>query len=275
VSNNSEPLQGIINWIRLHFVVFNLGLFFFFLVVFIPLVAFSPYCPTTTSTTTCTPDSWVIIWAMATFFFAGGLGGITCNLRGIFEYYYEKEFLPDSYIEPYCVRPWMGAGCGLITFFLLSFLNSALSNTNSEAWTTFSGRVPYIGLAILAGFGSHEFMERVKEIVKTTFSSNASGPQTEVSTTTIGTWDANGKGPENIQVNKDEIVLLIGKLDDKINFKWQIFQQGQTPSKPDGESVAIRFSGGNAETRLAKAREHARLRAEEEGKTNWEELEKK
>jgi hypothetical protein len=257
-------LQCTISWIRLHFVVFNLLLFIIFLVPFISLVAFSPYC----STTPCVLNSSIIGWAMATFFCAGGLGGITCNLRGLFEYYYEKEYLPDSYIEPYCVRPWMGAGCGLITFFLLSFLNSALSNANSEAWTTFSGRIPYIGLAILAGFGSHEFMERVKEIVKTTFSSNASGPQTEVSTTTIGRWDTNGNGPESIQVDKDEVVLLIGKLDENANFKWQTYEEGQTIPKPKGKSVAFRFYGGDAQSRLAKANEHARLRDEEEGKTN-------
>jgi hypothetical protein len=259
-------LQKTITWIRSHFVVFNLLLFIPFFVSFICLVAFSPYCPATP----CTINSGIIICAMATFFCAGGLGGIACNLRGLFEYYYEKEYLPDSYIEPYCVRPWMGAGCGLITFFLLSFLNTALSNANSEAWTTFSGRIPYIGLAILAGFGSHEFMERMKEIVKTTFSSNASGPQTEVSTTKIGTWGTNGEGPENLQVGKDEVVLMIGILFKETNVTGRIYKEGEALPKPKGKSVAFKFYGGDAQSRLAKAEEHSKLRANEEGKTNWE-----
>ena len=261
-------LQTIVNSVRSHFVLFNLCLFIFFLAAFVYFVAASPYC----SGTTCTLDFWIIISAMITFFCAGGLGGVTCNLRGFFEYYIEKEELPASFFEPYSVRPWMGASSGLIAFFVLSFMNTALSNANTQAWTTFSGRIPYIGLAILAGFGSQEFMVRVKEIVKTTFSSSTSEKQM-VSTTTIGTWALDGTGPENIQVNKDEIVLLIGYLKDQKKFAWQIFQQGQTPSKPIGKSAAIRFSGGDAATRLAKAKEHARLRAEEEGETNWKTLE--
>jgi hypothetical protein len=133
----TSNMPNLIKLIKDHFVIFNLGLAIIFSVALIYLVAASPYGAETDL------DYWIIIYAMATFFCAGGLGGAGCNLRGIFEYYMDKEKLPASYFEPYGVRPWMGACSGLIAFFVLSFLNTALSNSNSLAWTTFSGRIPY------------------------------------------------------------------------------------------------------------------------------------
>jgi len=263
------PMKNSISYlIKSHFALFNLGLTFLFSIALIYLVAVGPYCA---SETDCKPDFWMIFSAMLTFFWAGGLGGAVCNLRGFFEYYTDKGSLPATLFVPYCVRPWMGAGSGLIAFFVLSFLNTALSNANSMAWTTFSGRIPYIGLALLAGFGSSEFMERLKETAKVAFS-GPSQQQSEVSANTKATWGADGTGPENIQVNKDEIILLAGDIENKDEFKWQIFQEGETISKPAGKSTAISFSGGSVIDRLAKSKEQARLRAEGEGKSDWENL---
>jgi hypothetical protein len=116
-------------------------------------------------------------------------------------------------------------------------------------------------------------MERVKEIVKTTFSVSASEQQKTVSATTIGTWTSEGVGPAKLDsVNNDEIVLLFGILRSK-EYGWKIFEAGQTPFKPEGKAAAIRFSGGDAENRFASANEYVRLRAEEEGETDWKKLE--
>ncbi|MGV8175762.1 MAG: hypothetical protein ACP5OU_08690 [Methanothrix sp.] len=264
------PMKNSISYlIKSHFALFNLGLTFLFSIALIYLVAVSPYCY---SETICKLDFSTISYAMLTFFCAGGLGGAVCNLRGFFEYYTDKGSLPDTLFVPYCVRPWMGAGSGLIAFFVLSFLNTALSNANSLAWTTFSGRIPYIGLALLAGFGSREFMDRLKETAKAAFS-GSSQEQSEVSANTMATWGADGAGPENLQVNKDEIVLLAGDIEKTDEFKWRIFREGDPIPKPAGKSTAISFSGGSDEDRRAKAREQARLRAEEEGISDWETLE--
>jgi hypothetical protein len=65
---------------------------------------------------------------------------------------------------------------------------------------------------------------------------------------------------------------LAGNIQKEDEFRWQIFLEGQTVSKPIGKSAAILFSGGIAEDRLAKAKELARLRAEGEGKSDWEGL---
>jgi hypothetical protein len=256
----ASSISNLIKTIEGHFVIFNLALAFVFAMTLIYLVAASPY------RTESYINYDVIIYAMATFFCAGGVGGAACNLRGIFEYYMENEKLPASYFEPYGVRPWMGACSGLIAFFVLSFLNTALSDSNSMAWTTFPGRIPYIGISLLAGFGSHEFMERVKEIVKTTFSVSANEQQNAVSATTIGTWTSEGAGPEKLDpVKENEIVMLSGILENK-KYAGKIFNPGETPSKPEGKAIAIRFSGGDTEKRLASAQEYIRLRSEEEGK---------
>lgn len=253
-------MSDLIKPIRDHFVIFNLVIAFIFSMALIYLVAASPYGAEAPL------DYNVIIYAMATFFCAGGLGGAVCNLRGIFEYYMENEKLPASYFEPYGVRPWMGACSGLIAFFVLSFLNTALSDSNSQAWTTFPGRIPYIGISLLAGFGSHEFMERVKEIVKTTFSVSANEQQNTVSATAIGKWTSEGAGPEKLDpVKEDEIVVLSGILEGT-KYAGRIFNPKETPSKPEGKAIAIRFSGGDMEKRLASAQEYIRLRSEEEGK---------
>ena len=106
---------------------------------------------------------------MFTLFLAGALGGTLCNLRAIFKYYVKEGTLPRNFYVPFSVRPWMGGCAGLVTFFVLSFLNTALGGTE-EPLGTFEGRVPYFGLALLAGFGSQEFLERLKEVAKTTFS---------------------------------------------------------------------------------------------------------
>lgn len=169
-------LEKLIEPIKSHFVLFNLGLAVVFSIALMLLLGYSPYCPDTPDTK-CTLDFSIIFWALVTFFCAGGLGGVVCNLRGIFEYYMKNGNLPETYFVPYVVRPWMGAGCGLITFFVLSFLNTALSSSGSLAWTTLPGRIPYLGLAIVAGFGSHEFMERLKEIAKSAFAIQTSGPK--------------------------------------------------------------------------------------------------
>ncbi|MEJ2535697.1 MAG: hypothetical protein P8048_01330 [Calditrichia bacterium] len=57
-------------------------------------------------------------------------------------------------------------------FFIL--LGGALSlnlgsNTNTSGWMTFSGRMPYIAIAILSGYASQEFMQKLKEVAKTLF----------------------------------------------------------------------------------------------------------
>ena len=190
-------------------------------------------------------DLWLVLLALATFFCAGGLGGVVCNLRGIFKYYAELGELPRKFYVPYAVRPWMGASSGLITFFVLSFLNTALSESSSPAWTTLTGRIPYIGLALLAGFGSEEFMERLKEIAKTTFGVQSASPTSPAAMSEILMWTSTAKGLEGTRmepVKDDELVLLSGDLRGDGEYHWKIFQ-------PENTTTSVRTIDSNQSIR--------------------------
>jgi hypothetical protein len=112
----------------------------------------------------------VLLPTLLTMLCAGGAGGTLCNLRGIFKYYRDEDEFPLELVVPFIIRPFMGSIAGVLIFFLGNFFNSALSDVSPQSWATLPGRLPYIGLALLAGFGSQEFMQRLKEIAKTTFS---------------------------------------------------------------------------------------------------------
>jgi hypothetical protein len=46
-------------------------------------------------------------------------------------------------------------------------------DTSNETWATFTGRLPYVGVAFLAGYASQEFLERLKAAAEALFSSSA------------------------------------------------------------------------------------------------------
>ena len=100
---------------------------------------------------------------------AGGLGGILCNLRGFFMHYRDNEFFPKHLEIPYYVRPFMGAGAGLFVYFVSNFLITSITTEYLATNIPFQGMVSFIALAILAGFGSLEFFQRLKETALTLF----------------------------------------------------------------------------------------------------------
>src|SRR4030095_2356112 len=190
------------------FNLYNLILAVVFAGLLIYLVAQSPYCTEIPGPTGQCLNSKLVLFTLFTLLTAGGLGGVVCNLRGIFKYHRDKNKLPDQFRIPFFVRPWLGAAVGLITFFVLSFLNSALSSAPTLAWTTLAGRIPFIGLALLAGFASQEFMERLKEVAKAAFGETEQAPQPTMSTLTGDLKGAN----ELDRVGESELVLLMGNL---------------------------------------------------------------
>ena len=100
---------------------------------------------------------------------AGALGGVLSNLRGIFVYYRDEGGLPPDYVVPYIVRPFTGGICGLFIYFVLSLMVTSITLVPVAEGVGFQGTVSYISFAIVAGFGSQEFMERLKEIAITIF----------------------------------------------------------------------------------------------------------
>lgn len=100
---------------------------------------------------------------------AGALGGVLCNLRGIFVYYRDEGGLPEDYAIPYLVRPFTAGVCGLFIYFVLSLIITSITLVPVAEGIGFQGTVSYISLAIVAGFGAQEFMERLKEVAITLF----------------------------------------------------------------------------------------------------------
>ncbi len=101
---------------------------------------------------------------------AGGLGGLMCNLRGIFSRYRDdiNETFPERLMVPYAVRPFSSAICGVFIYFLAHLLVVSVT-VDPSINVPFKGMVSLVGLAILAGFGGQELMERMKETARSLF----------------------------------------------------------------------------------------------------------
>jgi hypothetical protein len=111
---------------------------------------------------------------------AGALGGVLCNLRGIFKYSMEDPILLEKMLLSYYVRPFMGAICGIFTYFVANLLITSLSVQPPVAeGIVFSNFIAAVGLAMIAGFGSYEFMNRLKETARTLFGGTLPKTETE------------------------------------------------------------------------------------------------
>lgn len=85
------------------------------------------------------------------------------------------DFLRDNQNDPSPIgiylRPLTGAITGLVVFFVGNLLVTSLSiDATQKGWETLEGRLPYVAIAILAGYAAPEFMHRLKEVAKTMFS---------------------------------------------------------------------------------------------------------
>jgi hypothetical protein len=101
---------------------------------------------------------------------AGALGGILCNLRGIYRNLNENGVLPRKDQVPFYLRPFLGALNGVFVFFLGHLIVSALADPGKFIWMQLKGVLPYIGIALLAGFAVQEFLQKLKEVASTVFS---------------------------------------------------------------------------------------------------------
>jgi hypothetical protein len=113
----------------------------------------------------------IFLMTILTMFVAGVIGGCLYNYRGIIKHTADEDY-SNSYNVTYFLRPILGGISGLTVFFIL--LGGALSlnlggKADTRGWMTFAGRMPYIAFAILSGYASQEFMQKLKEVSKTLF----------------------------------------------------------------------------------------------------------
>ncbi len=138
------------------------------------LLAAAPLSPTREQTATDPQLHGMrddLLSMLTTMALAGAAGGTLCNLRGIFKWVSQEGGLPIRFETPFYIRPFTGALTGLFTFFVGQLLIASLSErTATIHWRYLEGRLPYVGFAIIAGFASQEFMQRLKEVAKTLFS---------------------------------------------------------------------------------------------------------
>ncbi len=103
----------------------------------------------------------------------GALGGCLYNLRGIVKHMQEQDFF-DHFELTYRLRPVSGALCGIFVFALVYGGVLTLSVGSDTVLIEERAAVLYLGITLLAGYGSHEFLRKVKDLNRTLFALSAS-----------------------------------------------------------------------------------------------------
>lgn len=113
----------------------------------------------------------IFIFTAAMMAGCGVVGGCLYDIRGLIKHSINEDF-EQRYTLSYVLRPIAGSLTGLIAFFLL--LGGALTFTTQDitkgaGWATFAGRMPYLAVALLAGYSSQVFMMKLKDIADAVF----------------------------------------------------------------------------------------------------------
>jgi hypothetical protein len=107
----------------------------------------------------------------AAMFLAGVFGACLYNFRGLIKHSTDDDY-HARYNLSYYLRPVSGGVSGVIVFFLLlgGAMTLNVGNANAGAvWTTLAGRLPYVAFSLLAGYGSNEFMAKLKDLAESLF----------------------------------------------------------------------------------------------------------
>jgi hypothetical protein len=156
-----------------------------------------------------------LVTTLVTVVVAGMLGGTVCNLRGIFTHTQNKGgLLPTRLQIPYYVRPPTGAVTGLLTFFLGHLLVTSLSlDPSVGSWEKLEGRLPFIAIALLAGFAAQEFMERLKALAITLFAERLGNDHYEQLEKLSALRKSGAITEEEFQKQKKEVLAKLRKDD--------------------------------------------------------------
>ncbi len=120
------------------------------------------------------PDGVTFYEILLMMLLAGSLGGVLCNLRGFFMHYRgDEKYFPVHLQVPYYTRAFLGGGAGLFIYFVASFMITSVTMEYSASKVPFPGMVSFIALSMLAGFGSLEFFQRLKETALALFGQKA------------------------------------------------------------------------------------------------------
>ncbi len=113
-------------------------------------------------------SQWGALLVMPLMLTCGGIGGCLYNLRGITKHMQNQDFY-EQYELTYYLRPLSGSLCGLFVFALMYGGVLTLTLGASEVDVNDQSVFLYIAVSLLAGYGSHEFLRKVKDINRTLF----------------------------------------------------------------------------------------------------------
>jgi len=105
----------------------------------------------------------------------GALGGCLFNMRGLIKHALEKNF-DRAYHAAYLLHPFAGALSGFIVFLVLVGGLFAMevqpphTRTDELDWIILRRQLPFMAFATLAGYASHVFMIKLKDIAEVLFS---------------------------------------------------------------------------------------------------------
>lgn len=159
-------------------IAYNVIMAIFLSVALVALIAFTPAILSDNNLKDSMDGGtyrWIVIATLIAMFVAGATGGVLCNLcnANLPNYGKDKEDEIAQDELDYYLRPLKGAVTGLLAFFVGNLLVTSLSiNATEQNWANLTGRLPYIAVAILAGYASPEFMSRLKEVAKAIFSAD-------------------------------------------------------------------------------------------------------
>jgi hypothetical protein len=168
---------------------------------------------------------------------AGLLGGVLANLRGFFEFIRDEEtkVFPEHLKIPYIIRPFTGMLSGMLVFFLTSVLISTSTVSLESHFIPFKAMVTFMGIAILAGFASQEFTEKLKSAASVLFGSAPPPPAANSNPAPKENKSAPKGGPNNdpIGYNLESIIEKM-KPEDKKSVIEQYFKNlRQTQNDPN------------------------------------------
>ena len=106
----------------------------------------------------------------------GALGGCLYDMRGLIKHSAAGDFDP-LYQASYLLRPFAGAMSGFIVFLVLVGglfsleIQPPTNQTVEQDWIILRRQLPFMAFAMLAGYASHVFMMKLKDISEVVFSS--------------------------------------------------------------------------------------------------------
>jgi hypothetical protein len=101
--------------------------------------------------------------------FSGAFGGCLYNFRGIKKHLEEENF-ESKFAISYYLRPLSAGMCGVFVFVLVLSGVLILSPGNTDIHSKDAQTIMlFVAISMLAGYGSHEFLKKVKDIMNTVF----------------------------------------------------------------------------------------------------------